>query len=78
MNDASGLSAAARWRPILAILGALLYGASPVDLIPELVPLFGVLDDAVVVPTLLLLGLVWLMRNKRRRRAAIEVPARAD
>jgi uncharacterized membrane protein YkvA (DUF1232 family) len=78
MNSALDPGPAVRLRPILAILGALLYGASPIDLIPELVPLFGVLDDALVVPTLFLLGIVWLAQNKRRARKAIEVPARAD
>lgn len=34
----------------LGTLGIVLYLLSPVDLIPDVVPLFGVLDDLVVVP----------------------------
>ena len=34
----------------LGTLGIVLYLLSPVDLIPDVVPLFGVLDDLVLVP----------------------------
>jgi uncharacterized membrane protein YkvA (DUF1232 family) len=40
---------APRWLQ-LGALGIVLYVLSPLDLIPEVVPLFGVLDDLVVVP----------------------------
>lgn len=44
---------------------ALLYGASPIDLIPDVIPLIGWADDVVVVGFLLLLALV-MWRNKKR------------
>jgi uncharacterized membrane protein YkvA (DUF1232 family) len=32
---------------------ALVYGASPIDLVPDLIPLLGLVDDALIVPLLL-------------------------
>jgi uncharacterized membrane protein YkvA (DUF1232 family) len=37
------------WESVAGILTALLYVISPVDLIPDFIPLIGTLDDAVVV-----------------------------
>ncbi len=34
---------------LVALAGAVLYTVSPLDLVPEFIPVFGVLDDAVVV-----------------------------
>ena len=64
--------------PMLAKLVGLLvaaYALSPIDLIPDFIPFFGLLDDAVVIP----LG-VWLFEKlvpvelmaEHRARAAIE------
>ncbi|MCC6404329.1 MAG: DUF1232 domain-containing protein [Fimbriimonadaceae bacterium] len=82
MNNLPGRPRPPAWAPIVSIVVALFYGVSPVDLIPEVIPLFGLLDDALVVPTFLLLGIVWWARRKRAqrddRRAAIEIAAKAD
>jgi len=43
----------------LGTLGIVLYLLSPVDLIPDVVPLFGVLDDLVVVP----FAIRWLIKR---------------
>lgn len=43
---------------ILAIISALIYFLSPIDLIPDWIPFFGQLDDALVV------GACWKMVNK--------------
>ncbi|MPY66645.1 DUF1232 domain-containing protein [Deinococcus sp. SDU3-2] len=43
-------------RARLAALAALAYALSPVDLLPEALPLLGVGDDLVVVPTVLALA----------------------
>lgn len=56
------------WGAIFALVMALLYGASPIDLIPDFIPLIGWADDVVVVGFLLLLALV-MWRNKKRRTA---------
>jgi uncharacterized membrane protein YkvA (DUF1232 family) len=39
--------------------GVVLYLLSPVDLIPDVLPVFGVLDDLVVVP----LAIGWMLRR---------------
>jgi uncharacterized membrane protein YkvA (DUF1232 family) len=49
---------APRWLQ-LGALGIVLYLLSPVDLIPDVVPLFGVLDDLVVVP----FAMRWLIKR---------------
>ena len=40
------------------ILAALAYLASPIDLIPDFIPVLGQLDDLVVVPTLIWVALL--------------------
>lgn len=37
------------WKSIAAVAGALLYVLNPLDLIPDMIPVFGLLDDAGVV-----------------------------
>ena len=49
----------------LPALLSLLYLVSPVDFIPDFIPLFGYLDDLVVVP-LLLQASVWLLPTQVR------------
>lgn len=49
---------------VLSLVLALLYGASPIDLIPDLLPLLGWVDDALIVPVLLLMA--WSLWRKRR------------
>lgn len=45
------------WIKLLAV-ALLLYGLSPIDLIPDVIPVFGLLDDAVIIP----LGVTMLLR----------------
>lgn len=47
----------------VGIIFAIIYGASPVDLISDVVPLFGWGDDAVVV----ILAIVNLVRTYRKK-----------
>ena len=39
------------------VAGIVLYVVSPIDLIPDVIPVFGVLDDIVIVP----LAIRWLL-----------------
>jgi uncharacterized membrane protein YkvA (DUF1232 family) len=45
---------------------ALLYGVSPVDLVPDAIPLFGLMDDLGVFGVLC----VWWLRRRLSQRAA--------
>ena len=51
----------------LGAAGIVLYLVSPIDLIPDVIPIFGVLDDIVVVP----LAIRWLLGR-------LPAPLRAD
>ena len=58
----------------LGVAGLALYLVSPIDLIPEIVPLFGVIDDVVLIPLaigFLLRKLPAQVRADARRRAGM-------
>ncbi|WP_293771892.1 YkvA family protein [uncultured Pantoea sp.] len=46
------------WWNKLGMLGLVAYGISPIDLIPDVIPFVGLLDDAVIIPT----GVMLLLR----------------
>ncbi len=56
-----------RFGALFSLFLALLYGASPIDLIPDVIPLIGWLDDAIIVP--LLLWLAWAQWRRGSKRA---------
>lgn len=43
----------------------LLYGVSPIDLVPDVIPLIGWVDDAILVPLLVVMGVVQYRRARR-------------
>ena len=43
----------------LGVAGLVLYVLSPIDLIPDVIPIFGLVDDIVIVP----LVVSWLLRQ---------------
>ncbi len=45
------------WLPKLIILVAILYLLSPIDIIPDFIPVLGYLDDLVIVPLLINLAI---------------------
>jgi len=53
------------WGTIVSLLTALIYGASPIDIIPDLIPLLGWTDDVAVVATLVAYAGVAYLRWKR-------------
>jgi uncharacterized membrane protein YkvA (DUF1232 family) len=49
---------------LISVLIALFYGISPLDLIPDVVPLIGLVDDAIIVPVLLLLAFFQIKKSR--------------
>lgn len=71
------------WGAVISLLGSIAYGVSPLDLIPDIIPLLGLVDDALLVPILLILAFFGFMRHRKASQAAsasgqkvINVPAR--
>jgi len=48
------------WLLRLFVLGVVAYAFSPIDLIPDFIPILGYLDDLVLVPLGIYLALKWL------------------
>lgn len=57
---------------MFSLFMALLYGVSPIDLIPDVIPLVGWLDDAAVVPVFLALAFFQYRRAKKRAGKDVE------
>lgn len=58
------------WGAIVSLVSALVYGVSPVDLIPDVLVVIGWLDDALIVPALLILGWYLYAKWKKGKKAA--------
>lgn len=54
------------WLARLLLLGAVAYAVSPIDLIPDMIPILGQLDDMVIVPFLAWLALRCTPADVRR------------
>ncbi|WP_313653977.1 YkvA family protein [Pantoea sp.] len=54
------------WWNKLGMLGLVAYGISPIDLIPDVIPFVGLLDDAVIIPTGVMLLLRLLPKEVRQ------------
>ena len=60
----------------LMMLGAIVYLISPIDLIPDLLIGPGMLDDALVVPGLLMFALKAVMAASAQRPASAQAPVK--
>src|SRR5512135_1981440 len=74
MSRVARQASRAPWGATASIFFALLYDASPVDLIPDVIPLLGWLDDAAVSTVLSLLALFAWRRWARARKAQFRQP----
>ncbi len=68
------------WGAIFSLFMGLFYGLSPIDIIPDLIPLLGFVDDAAVVPLMLILAFFQYRRVQKRnaevaKNQVIVVPA---
>jgi uncharacterized membrane protein YkvA (DUF1232 family) len=65
-----------RFRLFIPSLVALFYGASPLDLIPDLIPLLGLTDDAavIVLAIVVTMKMVKAYREKRMQKQRIPLP----
>lgn len=61
------------WTALLPILTAVLYGASPIDLIPDILLLVGWVDDGLMGIVMSFLSL-WLFVRARRQRSVVPPP----
>jgi uncharacterized membrane protein YkvA (DUF1232 family) len=62
------------WGPLVPIIVALLYGASPLDLIPDIIPLLGWVDDGLMGMVMMLISGFLLIRklNDSRKPAFVQ------
>jgi uncharacterized membrane protein YkvA (DUF1232 family) len=58
------------WGAIFSLFLGLFYGVSPIDIIPDLIPLLGLVDDAVIVPIMLILAFFQYRRVQKRNASA--------
>lgn len=49
---------------VLSLVAAILYGVSPIDLIPDVIVLLGWLDDAIAIPGFIGLALMIFLRHR--------------
>lgn len=70
-NQSAQPRLATPWGAIFSLFTALFYGASPIDIIPDLIPLLGFVDDAVIVPIMLILAF-FQYRRVQKRNAAVQ------
>ncbi|MCB0826037.1 MAG: DUF1232 domain-containing protein [Armatimonadetes bacterium] len=65
MQNSSLAKRSTPWGAIFSFLAAIFYGVSPIDLLPDLIPIIGLADDAVAVPLLIVYGIVLYNRGRK-------------
>ena len=60
------------WGSIVSLIAALLYGVSPIDLIPDILPLIGWVDDVSIGGVLVLLALSLFLRHARSKKRELK------
>lgn len=64
----TAVKSAIPWAGILNILAAVVYGASPIDLIPDVLILIGWVDDAIAIPMFLAFAFLAFAKHKKAMR----------
>lgn len=70
-NQSAQPRLATPWGAIFSLFTGLFYGLSPIDIIPDLIPLLGFVDDAAIVPIMLILAF-FQYRKVQKRNAAVQ------
>lgn len=61
------------WSAIFSLITALAYGVSPIDLLPDIIPIIGILDDALIVPFLIIWSIVLFARHRKQTERAAHI-----
>lgn len=64
MSKAPQPSNGTPWGTIVSLVTAIIYGISPIDLIPDVILVLGWLDDAIAIPLLLVFAFVFWLKYK--------------
>lgn len=70
------MAKALKYRALFTALAGLLYGASPIDVLPDVIPLLGLVDDALIVPILLALAYFQFRKGKRIENSPMPLPGK--
>jgi uncharacterized membrane protein YkvA (DUF1232 family) len=60
------------WGSIASLIAAILYGVSPIDLIPDILPLIGWVDDVSIGGVLILLAISLFFRHMRSKKRELK------
>lgn len=63
---------------VVPIIVAMLYGVSPIDLIPDIVPVLGLLDDIIAIPLFVIIAVVMFMKRKQQNQEAAAASVRTQ
>lgn len=69
MASTSPVGRATPWGSIVSLALAVIYGVSPIDLIPDIIPLLGWADDVTIGGMLVLFAIGLYFKRRREKRA---------
>ena len=63
---------------VVPIVVAILYGVSPIDLIPDILPILGLLDDIIAIPLFILIAVLMFKKRKDQNAQAAHAPVNSQ